>query len=257
MHDGEQSDVAPGRKTFSDLTLGIVTPMANERETAEAFVKQVAAECQQYGFREVRHFAILDRVSKDGTLELLRSLAEGIPTLSVVYAPENRSVVDAYVRGYREALTWDADWILEIDAGFSHSPADIPLLLRTMAEGYDCVFGSRFCKGGRMANAPLRRYLISKGGSLAAQLLLGTQLSDMTGGFELFSRDALTQILARGIASRGPFFQTEIKAFAKRMKICEVPIQYSSPSHVVGGAALQDAATGLRRLFRLRLQNAL
>jgi len=244
-------------EAFATLSLAIVTPMANELATAEAFVKEVAAECERFLFREVRHFTILDRVSQDGTLELLRSLSVQLPGLTVVYAPENRSVVDAYLRGYREALAWNADWILEIDSGFSHSPADIPLLFQTMAKGYDCVFGSRFCKGGRMVNAPLRRYLISKGGSLAAQLLLGTRLSDMTGGFELFSRDALTKILARGIASRGPFFQTEIKAFAKRMKICEVPIQYSSPSHVVGGAALQDAVAGLRRLFRLRLQNAL
>ncbi len=242
---------------FASIDLGIVTPMANERDAAERFIREVAAECEPFGFAKFTHFVVLDRVSRDGTLELLREKAVEWPWLKVVYAPENRSVVDAYMRGYREALAAGSDWILEIDAGFSHSPKDIPALFRAMSEGYDCVFGSRFCAGGHMIDAPFRRYLISRGGSLAANLLLGTELSDMTGGFELFTRSALETILARGIHSKGPFFQTEIKAFARKMKICEMPIQYSSPSHVVGSSALQDAFSGLRRLFRLRLQNAL
>lgn len=161
------------------------------------------------------------------------------------------------MRGYREALAAGADWILEMDAGFSHSPKDIPRLFHAMVAGYDCVFGSRFCKGGRMIDAPFRRYLISKGGSIAAKFLLGTKLNDMTGGFELFTRQALETILSRGIVSRGPFFQTEIKAFARQMNVCEVPIQYSSPSHVIGSAALKDAVAGLHRLFRMRINNAL
>lgn len=242
---------------YADIRLGVLTPMANERDNAERFVREVAAECKPFSFAEFSHFVVLDRVSRDGTLELLREKAREWPWLKVVYAPENRSVVDAYMRGYREALAANSDWILEIDAGFSHSPKDIPSLLRAMSDGYDCVFGSRFCVGGRMMDAPVRRYLISRGGSIAANLLLGTRLTDMTGGFELFTRSALEQILAREIHSRGPFFQTEIKAFARKMKICEMPIQYSSPSHVVGSSALQDAIRGLGRLFRLRLRDAL
>jgi dolichol-phosphate mannosyltransferase len=242
---------------FPSISLAVITPMANERATAERFVREVAAECAPFGFSKFCHFVILDRVSTDGTFEFLRAVGSELPSLKVVYAPENRTVVDAYLRGYREALASGSSWILEIDAGFSHSPQDIPVLFQAMSAGYDCVFGSRFCAGGHMLDAPLRRYLISKGGSVAAKLLLGTKLSDMTSGFELFTREALEAILARGILSRGPFFQTEIKAFARGMKICEVPIQYRSPSHVVGSSALQDALAGLHRLFRLRLRNAL
>jgi dolichol-phosphate mannosyltransferase len=252
----DHGDISPPPAARA-VALAVVTPMANERAQAAAFIDQVHVQCRAWGVREVTHFVVLDRVSKDGTLELLREKAQTMSELRVVYAPENRSVVDAYLRGYREALASGADWILEIDAGFSHSPEDIPVLLNAMAAGHDCVFGSRFCKGGQMVDAPFRRYAISKGGSIAAKLLLGTRLSDMTSGFELFRREALEQILARGILSRGPFFQTEIKAFARKMNICEVPIRYSSPSHAVGNAALKDAVGGLLRLFRLRLQNAL
>ena len=173
---------------LSNISLGVVTPMANERATALRFISEVAGECEPFGFARVNHFVVLDRVSRDGTIELLQDKSAELPWLKVVYAPENRSVVDAYLRGYREALAAGCDWILEIDAGFSHSPKDIPALFDAMRHGYDCVFGSRFCPGGMMVDAPFRRYVISKGGSVAAKILLGTSLSDMTSGFELFTR---------------------------------------------------------------------
>jgi len=135
---------------ISCLKLGIVCPMANEEETAVGFVNEVLDQCARRAFKTVTFFAVLDNVSKDNTLELLRQLAKEQPTLRVVWAPENSSVVDAYVRGYQEALAAGCDWILEIDAGYSHQPSDIPQFFERMLEGYACVFGSRFCEGGRM-----------------------------------------------------------------------------------------------------------
>src|SRR5438034_817118 len=120
--------------------------MANEAETATRFVNSVLMNCVGVGSR--KFLAIVDEASKDDTRKILEAQAATVPELTVVWAPENRSVVDAYVRGYREALRTNADWILEIDAGFSHQPSDIPSLLEKMREGYDCVFGSRFCPGG-------------------------------------------------------------------------------------------------------------
>jgi len=194
---------------------------------------------------------------QDGTDEILRDLREELPHLRVVNASESRSVVDAYLSGYRAALEGKADWILEIDAGFSHDPRDIPRFMSLMLDGYDCIFGSRFCRGGAMIDASLGRRTTSFGGTILANVLLGTQLADMTSGFELFTRGALQAILARGIVSRGPFFQTEIKAFAHRLRICEVPISYRSPTHPVGTGALWDALKGLWRLFWLRLNGKL
>src|SRR4051794_8180284 len=101
--------------------------MANEAETATRFVDSVVANCGALGSR--KFLAIVDQASTDGTREILETHAATLPELAVIWAPENRSVVDAYVRGYREALQMEADWILEIDAGFSHQPSDIPSLL--------------------------------------------------------------------------------------------------------------------------------
>jgi dolichol-phosphate mannosyltransferase len=242
---------------FRDLQLGVVTPMANERNTAERFVVEVWQHCSAFQFRHTTHHVVFDRTCTDGTIDLLRGLQVNFPHLQIIYAPENRNVVDAYLRGYHAAFEQGAEWILEIDAGFSHAPSEISKLLNTMAEGYDCVFGSRFCKGGKMIGVPAKRWITSFGGTIISNLLLGTRLSDMTSGFELFKREALEAILAKGIVSRGPFFQTEIKAFARRFKVCEVPITYTSPSHHLGLDSFKDAFRGLFRLFRLRLNHQL
>jgi dolichol-phosphate mannosyltransferase len=231
--------------------------MANEGAAAVAFVNQTLAICNATGFKAVTFFAILDNVSRDNTRELLENLARQQPQLRVVWAPENRSVVDAYVRGYREALAAESDWILEIDAGFSHQPADIPNFFRAMAQGYDCVFATRFAHGGSISETSPRRHAVSRGGTLITNLLLGTKLTDMTSGFELFSRPVLQQVLDRGIRSRGPFFQTEIKTYCRDLRWAEVPIQYRGASHKISNASLHDAFSNLWRLFRLRVSGQL
>src|SRR4029453_14554873 len=103
---------------------------------------EVFAVCDHYSFKSVTFFAILDNASKDDTRELLSELSHRQPQLKVVWAPENRSVVDAHIRGYREALDASCDLILEIDAGFSHQPADINQFFEAMGQGYDCVFAT-------------------------------------------------------------------------------------------------------------------
>lgn len=248
-----QASTAPG---YSGLHLGVVCPMANEAATAVRFVDAVLTECRRYGFAAITLFAVVDTVSRDSTRSLLETHRTSRPQLQVVWAPEASGVADAYVRGYREALAAGCDWILEIDAGFSHDPAEIGRLLDAMAGDRDCVFGSRFADGGDNLGA-LRRRVISRGGTALANLLLGTRLSDMTGGFELFTRATLETILAKGIRSTGPFFQTEIKTHCRELRFAEVPIHYNAPSHDVGIRAIREALANLARLFCLRLVGAL
>jgi dolichol-phosphate mannosyltransferase len=242
---------------FSEINLGIVCPMASEEQTAVSFVNEVLEQCHSRPFKSITFFAVLDRACKDRTLELLNEHQKQQPQLRVIWSPENKSVVDAYVRGYREALQADCDWILEIDAGYSHQPANITRFFDKMREGYDCVFGSRFCAGGKISDSSFKRRLISRGGTVLANLLLGTKLKDMTSGFELFSRRALAAVLDRGIESRGPFFQTEIKTYCHSLRITEVPIEYRAASHNVNNQALKDSFSNLRRLYRLRRQGQL
>lgn len=236
---------------FYDVDLGIVCPMANERSAAVEFVNAVLEECKN--FKSVKFFAIFDNACKDGTFDLLKQWQDKPHQLQLVWAPEDRCVVDAYIRGYREALAAGCNWILEIDAGFSHQPTEIPQFFEKMAQDYDCVFGSRFCKGGKFTDAPLGRYIISRCGSTLTNILLGTRLKDMTSGFELFTSSALQKVLDKGIQSRGHFFQTEIKAYCRNLRSAEVPIHYRSPSQNVTTGVVMDAFKNLFRLFKKRL----
>lgn len=240
---------------LSQTRLGIVCPMANEVDSAAFFVAEVLRQCQ--GFKSVTFFAILDRVCTDGTMNVLLDLAQKENRLIVIWAPENRCVVDAYIRGYKEALLAQCDWVLEIDAGFSHQPRDIPQFFDKMLQGYDCVFGSRFCRGGKITKSSLKRQFISKWGTLVTNLLLGTRLKDMTSGFEIFTADALSNVLSQGLRSRFHFFQTEIRIYCHRFQIIEVPIHYTAASPSVGSDALIDSLKVLGLLFINRLLNRL
>lgn len=235
---------------LSDIFLAVVCPMANEAPTALRFVNEILARCGE--FRQVAFYAVLDRATTDNSLALLRDLARTEPRLQVIWAPENRCVVDAYVCGYRKALAVGADWILEIDAGFSHQPEDLARFFAAMQQGYDCVFGCRFMQGSRLSGMGWKRYAVSRGGTWLTNLLLGTQQRDMTSGFELFSRPTLEMILKRGIESRAHFFQTEIKVYCRHLNFVEVPIHYASPSPRLGGSAIKDSFRQLWRLRKLR-----
>jgi dolichol-phosphate mannosyltransferase len=237
----------------SAVELGIVCPMANEGDKAVAFCQAVLEQCS--GFRKVTFFAVFDRVTKDESLDLMRALERSEPRLRVVWAPENRCIVDAYLRGYKEALDAGSDWILEIDAGFSHQPGDIPQFFCAMEQGMDCVFGSRFI--GRFEKSSLKRRFVSWGGTALANLLLGTRQTDMTSGFELFSRETLSKVIGRGIQSRAHFFQTEIKTYCRNLKFVEVPITYRAASPRLSASAIKESFRQLWRLFQLRLKEQL
>lgn len=226
--------------------------MANERETAERFVAEVLQRTEM--FQETRFFAVLDNVSRDGTADILRAFAKREPRLSVVWSPENCCVVDAYLRGYQEALATNFEWVLEIDAGYSHQPSDIVGFLARMQTGeWDCIFGSRFCPGARIEDSPLSRKFFSWFGTRMSNALLGTRLHDMTSGYQMFRREALARVLEYGIKSRGHFFQTEMKARCRNMRICEVPITYRAASPSVNFFAIKDANLRLWALFFERL----
>jgi dolichol-phosphate mannosyltransferase len=227
--------------------------MANEGDRAVAFCREVLQQCA--GFEKVTFFAVFDRVNKDSSLDQMRELEHTEPRLRVLWAPENRCVVDAYLRGYKEALDSGCDWILEIDAGFSHQPSEIPQFFDAMEQGMDCVFASRFI--GRFEDSSLKRRFVSWGGTVLANLLLGTRQTDMTSGFELFSRETLTMAINRGIQSRAHFFQTEIKTYCRNLKFVEVPITYRAASPRLGLSAVKEAFRQLWRLFQLRLSHQL
>jgi dolichol-phosphate mannosyltransferase len=228
-------------------SLAVISPLANERANIDEFVRRVLAQLEP----QDHLITIFDNVCTDGSLDRARELAQNDPRLKVIYAPENRSVVDAYFRGYKEALATNADWILEMDAGLSHLPEQIPQFIQAMQNGYDFAGGSRFIKGGSF-DGPWSRYLVSRGGTWLTNLLLGTTMRDMTSGFECFTRATLAKVVKEGVQSRAHFFQTEIRAAMHDLRWIELPIHYGCPSNSVGKSSLIDAFKSLAALRKRR-----
>ena len=227
--------------------LGVTIPLANEEATVDELLDRVL---RQLGPDDTV-FCVVDRASRDRTREHVAAYGDRDPRVVLIWAPENRCVVDAYFRGYREALAAGCKWILEMDGGLSHRPEEIPRFVAPMEAGVDYAGGSRFMRHGGY-RGPVLRYLLSRCGSLLANLVLGTRMTDMTSGFECFTREALEQVVLRGVRSRAHFFQTEIRAMMHAWRWVEVPITYHSPSASVGRSSIADALVNLWRVARER-----
>jgi dolichol-phosphate mannosyltransferase len=226
--------------------LGVVIPLANEEATIVSLLKDILVHLR----KNDRIFCVLDTVSRDRTRELVQDAARCDNRVCEVWAPENRCVVDAYFRGYRSGLDAGCAWILEMDGGYSHDPAEIPRFIEAMQPGVDCIVGSRFCPGGKYSGR-WSRYLLSRIGSIAANLMLATRMSDMTSGFECFSRETMQYVVDQGVRSRAHFFQTEIRFMLRNRNWTEVPITYTNPSNSVGSEAISES---LRTLWILARQ---
>ncbi len=209
--------------------IAIFTPMANEEKNA----KKIILELLSYKkfFRKFKYFIIIDKISTDNTYKIVKQIEKKNKSLKVIWAPNNKSIVDAYMQGYKNCLKTNYNWILEIDAGGSHQPKDLLVFLKFMNNKYDCIFGSRFCSGGKMINSNFIRYFFSKGGSLISKVFFKMRISDTTSGYQMFQRKIVKKILKRKLLSKDRFFQTEIKIYSRAKKIKEVPIKYVCKTH--------------------------
>ena len=209
--------------------IAIFTPMANEEKGAKKFILELLTYKKL--FRKFKFFIIIDNVSTDNTYKIVKNLEKKNKSLKVIWAPKNKSIVDAYMQGYKNCLKTNYNWILEIDAGGSHQPKDLLGFLKFMNNKYDCIYGSRFCSGGKMMNSNFIRYFFSKGGSLISKVFFKMGVNDTTCGYQMFQKKIVKKILKRKLLSKDRFFQTEIKIYTRTKRIKEVPIKYICKTH--------------------------
>lgn len=237
---------------YYDNNFAIIVPMANEEEGFDEFISSVKSVFDHLGSGTA--YLIVDNVSKDRTLELTRALQEKDKRFISVWAPENRNVVDAYLRGLREAYEHGHDIIIEMDAGMSHDPRAINMFIRVLNEGNECAFGSRFTNGGSMVDSPLFRRMLSKNGTRLTNLLLGTRMFDMTSGYQGFHREIVGQVINYPFKSKAHFYQTEMRYLLRKKRYAEIPIHYRAPSKSVSKKAIRNAFKTLFYYFGQRLK---
>ena len=134
---------------------------------------------------------IIDDGSPDGTGDIADSLAAEHDDVEVLHRERKEGLGRAYVAGFRHALANGAGRVIEMDADFSHDPADLPRLLAESDRGTDLVLGSRYVPGGGVEDWGALRRLVSRGGCIYARAILGVPVRDLTGGFKCFRRDVL------------------------------------------------------------------
>jgi len=197
----------------------VVIPTYNERANIEALVRAVLAQGECFDV------LIVDDNSPDGTGEIADTLAAATPRVSVLHRSGKLGLGSAYRQGFRVALDQGADYIIEMDADFSHDPAMLPRFIEAMGEA-DVVIGSRYLNGVSVVNWPLRRLMLSYFASVYTRVITGLDLRDCTSGFKCFRREVLEAIDLDSIRSDGYSFQIEMNYRCREMgfRLAEIPI---------------------------------
>ena len=236
----------------------IVIPTFDEADNLPALVPAVRAAMANSAPDLGCTILVVDDNSPDGTGRIADRLAARHRDVRVLHRPGKAGLASAYVAGFRRALAAGADYVLEMDADFSHDPADVPRLLAAARDGADVVLVSRYVPGGGVDGWSLDRQLLSRAGGAYARALLGSSIRDLTGGFKCFRADALRAIDLAGIAADGYSFQVEAtyRAARKGQRIVEIPIVFSSRRAGHSKMSLAIAAEALWRIPALRLAAA-
>jgi len=229
----------------------VIIPMANEENDFLPFVDLLKMVLDKLESGKV--YFVVDNVSKDKTLQLCNEHSKTDKRFETIFAPENRNVVDAYMKGYKVAYEKGHSLIIEMDAGLSHDPRALPMFIRTLNEGHERAFGSRFINGGSNADSSFSRKFRSCFGALLSNLLLGTYMKDMTLGYQGFHREVVGKILGYTLKSKAHFYQTEVRYLLRKKRYMEVPIHYRAPSPSVSQKAIKNSVDTLGYYFIKRL----
>jgi dolichol-phosphate mannosyltransferase len=231
-------------------------PTYNERENLPGMVRALEAVRDQTPIPG--DVLVLDDNSPDGTGALADELAATRDWLHVLHRPGKQGLGRAYLAGFRWALRRDYAYVLEMDCDFSHDPERVPALLAATRDGADLALGSRYVRGGGVANWSVTRRLVSAGGCLYARVLLGLGVRDLTGGFKCFRRQVLEAIDLGSVTAEGYAFQIEMTYRTCRLgfRVREVPIVFTD--RVAGGSKMTRSivAEAAWRVPLLRLRAA-
>lgn len=199
----------------------VVTPTYNEADNIEQLIGDVLSNGAE------NHILIVDDNSPDGTASIVERLQGNNPRVHLIRRSGKMGLGTAYVEGFKFALSRSYDFIVEMDADFSHNPKEIPNFLKRM-NGCDVVLGSRYSDGVRVVNWPIRRLILSFSANVYTRIITGLPVHDATSGFKCFKRKVLEAIDLENIRSNGYAFQIEMVflAWKKGFTVCELPITF-------------------------------
>ena len=235
---------------MSDIDTLVIIPTYNEKENINQIV---AAVLEQHESLEV---LIVDDNSPDGTADMVKKLQENSVKVHLLQRAGKLGLGSAYREGYVVALEKGADYIVQMDADFSHNPKYL-LDMIAMKDDSDVIIGSRYIKGISVLNWPLRRILLSYFANQYAKFITGVKVEDLTAGFKFISRSALEKVDLTKVKSNGYGFQIEMNyAFSSTgSSIAETPILFMDREHGVSKMNKEIILEALIGVWAFRFKN--
>lgn len=199
----------------------VIIPTYNEIDNIKNIIEQVLPQ------HESIEILIVDDNSPDGTGKVVLEIMKETNRVHLIERSGKLGLGTAYVEGFKYAIANKYDFVLEMDADFSHSPNDLPRLIEAI-QSNDLVIGSRYIEGVNVVNWPMSRLILSYFASYYVKIITGMRIDDPTGGFKCFRREVLEQIDLDQIISDGYSFQVEMnyRAYCKNYRIKEIPIVF-------------------------------
>lgn len=224
----------------------VIIPTYNEIENIENIIRAV------FSLPKPFHILIVDDNSPDNTGAKVQELQEEFQgKLFLEVRLKKAGLGTAYVHGFKWALNHEYEYIFEMDADFSHNPADLERLYEAcQSKGAELAIGSRYVTGVNVVNWPLSRVLLSYFASVYVRMITGMKIMDATAGYICYRRIVLEKINLDKIKFIGYAFQIEMKyrAFAKKFKIQEVPVIFTDRTKgqsKMSGAIIKEAIFGV------------
>lgn len=233
------------------MTRIVLLPTFNERDNILAIIDAILTQP-----RFTADILVIDDNSPDGTADLVQA---HYPTphaqVHVLRRSHKAGLGPAYIAGFQWALARDYQYIIQMDADFSHSPRYLPLLTDTAEKNHGLVIGSRYVVGGNTVNWTRWRKLISRLGGRYAKTILNLPIHDLTGGFKCFHRDVLARINLDEVRTVGYAFQIEMtfRAALSQASIKEVPITFEERRQGQSKMSYRIVLEALYQVILLRL----
>lgn len=202
----------------------IIIPTFNEIDNVERMTRKVLSLDKEFDILYV------DDSSPDGTADAIRELQKEFPDRIHLEVRKGKlGLGTAYIHGFKYSIEKQYEFIFEMDCDFSHNPDDLMRLYKSCKEdGADVSIGSRYIKGGKISNWPMKRILMSYFASVYVRMILFIGIKDTTAGFKCYRRKVLQKINLDGVIFKGYAFQICMKYAAVKhgYKVKEVPITF-------------------------------
>ena len=227
----------------------VIIPTYNEKENIEAII------CTVFSQEKTFDVLVVDDNSPDGTATIVSELISKFPQrLFIANRTEKNGIGTAYIHGFKWALEKNYEYMIEMDADFSHNPKDLIRLYNECAtQGADVSIGSRYSKGVNVVNWPMKRVLLSYFASKYVRLITGIPIHDTTAGFVCYKRKVLEKMQLNKIRFVGYAFQIEMKfkAWKHQFNIKEVSVIFTDRTlgeSKMSGSIIFEALFGVIKL---------